>query len=137
MRNRLALVSMAAVAALAGCAAPERTTTPAAPAPATPVPQAAAAQDCVELAQIRESRVIDDQTIDFIMRDGRVLRNSLPNRCPQLGFEKAFSYSTSLSRLCSVDIITVVIQGGGPVRGASCGLGKFVPQAPAATPPAS
>jgi hypothetical protein len=32
-----------------------------------------------------------------------------------------------LSRLCSVDIITVLHSGGGGQRGASCGLGAFQP----------
>jgi len=65
--------------------------------------------------------------IDFVLHDGSVLRNRLPYACPQLGFERAFTYSTSLSQLCSVDIITVIVQGGGPSRGASCGLGQFTP----------
>ena len=88
-------------------------------------------KSCVLLQNIRETRVVDDRTIDFIMRDRTVLRNNLPNSCPQLGFERAFSYSTSINQLCSVDIITVLQQGGGIRRGASCGLGKFTPIAPA------
>ena len=84
-------------------------------------------QSCVPLTQIRESRVISDQIIDFHLSNGKVLRNTLPHSCPSLGFEKAFSYETSLSQLCSTDIITVIHQGGGPSRGASCGLGQFQP----------
>jgi hypothetical protein len=86
---------------------------------------------CVQIVQIRSTRVIDDQTIDFQMRNGTVFRNTLPNRCPGLGFERAFSYRTSIPQLCNVDIITVVVQGGGPQIGASCGLGMFVPVKPA------
>ena len=81
--------------------------------------------DCISISGIRRSEVIDDRTIDFHMAGGRVLRNHLPNQCPGLGFDKAFAYSPGVSRLCAVDIITVVRQGGG--RGASCGLGKFQP----------
>jgi hypothetical protein len=84
-----------------------------------------APESCVQIRSIRETRVRDDRTIDFHMLNGRVYRNSLPNNCPSLGSERAFSYSTSLSQLCSVDIITVIYQGGGPMRGASCGLGVF------------
>jgi hypothetical protein len=82
---------------------------------------------CIPLSQIRETRVRNDRTIDFVMRGrARVYRNVLPNSCPGLGFEQRFSYATSLSRLCSVDIITVLFQS--PVqRGASCGLGPFQP----------
>src|SRR3546814_1872221 len=77
---------------------------------ATPVGEP---QNCVNLANIRESRVLSNQVIDFHLRDGRVMRNTLPHSCPQLGFERAFSYETSLSQLCNVDIITVIVQAGG------------------------
>jgi hypothetical protein len=95
-----------------------------------PVPQTASGERCIGLAAIRSTKVVDDSTIDFNMRDGRILRNTLPYACPSLGFEEAFTYSTSLSQLCSTDIITVVHQGGGPRLGASCGLGTFVPYTP-------
>ena len=72
----------------------------------TPIP-GAKALSCVQLSAIRETRVRDDSTIDFYMRGGQIYRNALPNSCPELGFEESFSYSTSLSQLCSVDIITV------------------------------
>ena len=82
--------------------------------------------NCVNLPQIRETRVRNDRTIDFVMRDGQVYRNTLPQSCPELGFEERFAYATSLSQLCSVDIITV-LRSTGLQRGASCGLGKFQP----------
>ncbi|WP_439533231.1 hypothetical protein [Polymorphobacter sp.] len=82
---------------------------------------------CLQLQDIRNTRVVDDSTIDFITRNGDVYRNRLPNSCPQLGFQQAFSYSTSITQLCSVDIITVLIQGQPGMRGASCGLGPFTP----------
>lgn len=83
---------------------------------------------CIPLRQIRESRVRDDQTIDFYMNGKTVYRSVLPNSCPQLGFEKRFAYKTSLSELCSTDIITVLTEP--PIsRGASCGLGQFQPVA--------
>lgn len=86
------------------------------------------AVDCIQISTIRSSNVRDDRTIDFETNGGKVYRNTLPNSCPSLGFEKRFSYSTSIPQLCSVDIITV-LQSGGPglMRGASCGLGKFQP----------
>lgn len=83
-------------------------------------------ESCINLRQIRESRVRDDQTIDFYMIGGKVYRSTLPNSCPQLGFEKRFSYKTSLSQLCSTDIITVLTSPG-ISTGASCGLGQFQP----------
>ena len=124
---RLSPALILAAGLVASCAP-----TPPPPAPAA-APQTAAAQtrSCVDLARISEARVVNDRTIDFHMRDGTVLRNDLPNSCPSLGFEKAFTYSTSISRLCSTDIITVIHTGGGPRTGASCGLGTFAAAAPA------
>jgi hypothetical protein len=90
---------------------------------ATPVGDAIS---CVQLQNIRSTRVHGDSTIDFYMTGGRVYRNTLPNSCPSLGFEERFLYKTSLSQLCSVDIITV-LQSPGLSQGASCGLGKFQP----------
>ncbi|QTD55283.1 hypothetical protein [Parasphingorhabdus cellanae] len=83
-------------------------------------------KSCVTRFQIRSTDVIDDQTIDFKMRNGDVYRNKLPNKCSGLGFEEAFSYRTSTNRLCSVDIIRVLDNTAGRLdtRGA-CGLGKF------------
>jgi hypothetical protein len=82
--------------------------------------------DCVQSSSIRETRVRDDQTIDFYMLGGQVYRNKLPNSCPELGFEERFAYETSINQLCSVDIIHV-LHSSPPLRGASCGLGKFQP----------
>lgn len=128
---RHAVPAIALLSVLAACSSNTPRTAEAPPPPPRGTQASAGSpEDCVSLARIRESRVVDDRTIDFVMRDGKVLRNTLPNSCPQLGFEKAFTYSTSLSRICSVDIIKVIVQGGGPRIGAACGLGKFVPYTP-------
>ena len=115
---RLAILTLTLLAAAAPAA--DRRRVP----PATPAGEPVR---CIALTQIRETRVRDDRTIDFIMRGRRqVYRNTLPNSCPGLGFEQRFSYATSLSQLCSVDIITVLYAA--PIqRGASCGLGQFQP----------
>ena len=83
-------------------------------------------ESCIQINQIRETRVRDDQTIDFYMNGRQVYRNRLPNSCPELGFEERFTYETSLSELCSTDIITVLHEAP-LMRGASCGLGQFTP----------
>ena len=83
--------------------------------------------DCISLQRIDYTRVRDDRTIDFYMRGRGVYRNVLPQSCPRLGFEEAFSYKTSLSRLCAVDIITVLDRSGAGIPGPSCGLGRFQP----------
>jgi hypothetical protein len=90
------------------------------------------AQNCIPIQSIRSTNVVDARTIDFQTKGGTTYRNTLPNNCPMLGFERAFSYVTSQSQLCSVDIITVFVQGNPTLQGASCGLGKFTP---IATPP--
>ena len=114
------LLFLAALASLGGnVAAAKVRPVPAATPDGKPV-------SCIPLP-IQESRVRDDRTIDFFAR-GKVYRNVLPNSCPSLGFEQAFSYETSLSQLCSTDIITVLQRTGGSyMRGASCGLGQFQP----------
>ena len=127
-------VALAAALFVAGCNSGTSPPRNVATAPSSAVPASTASVQCVELNRIREAKVVDDRTIDFIMVGGETLRNTLPNSCSGLGAERAFSYSTSISRLCSVDIITVIQQGGGIRTGASCGLGKFVPYAP--VPPA-
>ncbi|OHC99573.1 MAG: hypothetical protein A2095_01750 [Sphingomonadales bacterium GWF1_63_6] len=86
------------------------------------------AVNCIPIQLIRSTNVRDDRTIDFVTNGRKIYRNILPNSCPSLGFEKRFSYRTSISQLCSVDIITVLWNTGpGLQPGASCGLGKFQP----------
>ena len=73
---------------------------------------------------------LNDDTVHGLieMTGNETLVNRLPHRCPGLGFEKSFGYKTSISQLCSQDIIWVVTHiGSGLDRGASCGLGRFEP----------
>ncbi len=79
------------------------------------------------IASIRQTRVLDDRTIDFVLLRGERLRNTLPLSCPGLRFQDGIGYSTSLSRLCSVDTVTVLQNIGGLQPGATCGLGVFQP----------
>jgi hypothetical protein len=83
-------------------------------------------ESCIQTSSIRETHVHGDSVIDFVMNGGKVYRNTLPNSCPNLGFEERFAYKTSINQLCSVDIITV-LQSPGLSRGPSCGLGQFQP----------
>lgn len=81
---------------------------------------------CVNIRQIRSTRIIDDKTIDFEMAGGKIFRNSMEHSCPSLKSEDRFSYRTSLNQLCNVDIIYVLHDYGGRLQeGAGCGLGKF------------
>ncbi len=118
MRN-ITLLALALAATATAAVARDRNAVP----EATPVGDAV---DCVQIRSIQSTRVHGDSVIDFHMGGGKVYRNTLPNSCPSLGFEERFLYKTSLSQLCSVDIITV-LQSPGLSQGASCGLGKFQP----------
>jgi hypothetical protein len=119
-------LAMMATLALTGCKQSAESTPGPSKAPAARV--VGEAQSCISISQIRSSQVHDDSTIDFEMTGGRVYRNTLPHSCPGLGFEEAFTYETSLSQLCSTDIIYVLQRYGSEMRrGAGCGLGKFVP----------
>ena len=91
--------------------------------------------DCVLVSRIRNTVVHDDYTIDFHLSGGEVYRNTLPNRCPQLGFEERFAYEANTGNLCSVDMISV-IQSGAAGSGPRCGLGQFVPVRLTDSPPA-
>ncbi len=99
-------------------------------APASKVPAARVVGDpvnCLSLTSYRETRVRDDRTIDFIGSGGRVWRNTLPYSCAGLRANEAFTHEATNNQICSVDVIRVLYQGGGPHLGASCGLGQFVP----------
>lgn len=87
------------------------------------------AEACIPLGRFSETLVRDARTIDFLTAGGRRgWRNTLPAACPGLTTERAFSFNTSLSQLCGLDIIRV-LQRMGPnlAPGAACGLGPFTP----------
>ena len=82
--------------------------------------------NCVTISRIRNTQVHDDYTIDFSLGSGEIYRNTLPNRCPQLGFEESFAYEANTGQLCSIDTIAVIVRGAAGA-GPRCSLGKFVP----------
>ena len=125
MTARPIIAATLSALALAGCMqSGPREREPVAPAAVA----IGAGERCIPLSQVRSTRVRDDWTIDFEGAGDKVWRNTLPNRCAGLGFEEAFSYSTSLTQLCSTDIIYPIQTIGGSVeRRGACGLGEFVP----------
>ena len=112
-------VATLAVSLTAGAATPAKK--------ADPYVASGKAVSCIPLMSIRSTNVRDDRTIDFVTNNRKIYRNTLPQSCPSLGFERRFAYKTSLSQLCSVDIITVLYSSPNLQRGASCGLGEFQP----------
>jgi hypothetical protein len=124
MKKLIMGIAMLAVATTAGAFGPSERRAKAL-AEYQPVGEA---KSCITINQIRSTHVIDNQTIDFKMAGGKVYRNRLSQSCPGLGFEERFSYRTSQSQLCSVDIIRVLQSYGGRLEeGVGCGLGKFQP----------
>ena len=95
-------------------------------APAPEVRAVGEPKSCLSTQQIRSTKIIDGSTIDFKMVGGKTFRNTLSHSCPGLRHDDAFSYRTSTSQLCNVDIIRVVENYGGRLQeGVGCGLGKF------------
>lgn len=119
MVSRLPLILLAPVALLA-TAADDGSKIPPARVTGEPV-------SCLRLSQFSDTRIRDDHTIDFLRNSRQGWRNSLPQGCSGLRSANAFTYRVSTGELCSVDIITVLDNVGRLQRGASCGLGKFVP----------
>lgn len=83
---------------------------------------------CIDTRRISNTRIVDKQNILFYMRGGVIYHNELPRACMGLRNGKTISYRTSLSRLCSNDLITLLDSFGmGMSRGPSCAIGKFRP----------
>ncbi len=124
MKKSLILLSLAGIASLglAASSYAEKPAKPAAPV-ATPI---GAPISCVYSRDIDSTHAINDSTIIFTMRGGKVYHNVLPYSCPGLRSEDRFSYNTHGSQLCDIDIIHVLNNyGDGLQAGAACGLGKF------------
>jgi hypothetical protein len=81
-------------------------------------------ESCIDISRIKQSRVLNDQTILFEMRGGEFYINRLPVRCVSLKIAGGFSYSTSIDRLCKQDTIKIVQPGSAP--GTTCSIGEFV-----------
>ncbi len=83
---------------------------------------------CINLNQIKEVKVLNNQQILFRMTGGKNYINVLPHKCFGLRRNQPFMYRVSNNRLCDLDIITVLDQGGFGMRPlGSCGLGTFDP----------
>lgn len=121
---RLSIAGMAPVASICALIAASA----AAPLPARAQASEPEPRRCVNLRRVDRTSVVSDQTILFYMKDGDILRNDLPSRCPTLMTEDTFMYRTMLSQLCNVDTITVLTDFGfGFIPGPTCVLGEFEP----------
>jgi hypothetical protein len=119
--RRLALGSLLVLAA---CAPARDRGAP--PTVIVPPAKDGGAARCLPLANILRTKIVDDQTILFHLRDRTVWRNPLPHPCAGLRFQGGFAYETSIDQLCDLDLIRVL-----PPTGGVCALGRFEPEPPA------
>jgi hypothetical protein len=85
-------------------------------------------QRCISLLNLDRTDVVDNRTILFHMRNGRIYLNHLSRECPGLEREQRFMYSPTSTQLCEVDAVTVIEKWGfGFTRGFTCSLGEFHP----------
>ncbi len=112
-----------------GCAPVEERASDANPAAGAPaVTVLGEGQQCIIRNRVRQSVVRSDRVIDFEMQSGKVYRSTMPQRCPGLSFERAITYETSISQLCTSQIVYTLQNYAGVLqRGAGCTLGEFVP----------
>jgi uncharacterized protein DUF6491 len=86
------------------------------------------AERCITLRSIKQTKILDDQNILFYTSGNRNYKNHLPYPCGGLAVADTFMYRTSESKLCNVDIITVLNKlSSSFMPGPSCGLGMFEP----------
>jgi len=77
------------------------------------------------MGTIEDTLTIDNRTLLFFVRGGRVFRNSLPQICRNLYPNDSISYASSggrLAQLCESSMFAV--EGSGAY---TCKLGPFVP----------
>ena len=120
-------LGLAAALLLAACAGNPESAEDAEPNPLLDITQydPDAGENCIQSAQIRASRVLDSQTIEFKLTGNRTYLNVLPHKCPGLRKNQPFAYQTSQSTLCNVDLITLLEPTLGMRAMGRCGLGKF------------
>jgi len=82
-------------------------------------------QSCVTTRQIEDINAVSDRVVLFHLKNGRTYRNDLPAACPQATRSgTSFSYRTTVSRLCAVDVLQIAEPASGFAYG-GCPLGKF------------
>jgi len=83
-------------------------------------------RQCISVSRLKDTYVVDDNTVLFFMRGGDIYRNILSYECHGLKRENRFSYSVKFNRLCDTDWISVLQYFGRDLsEGISCGLGQF------------
>ncbi len=83
-------------------------------------------QSCVSLAEVRDSRIIDRNTILFEGLGGRVWRTDPPGGCSGLAPQRAIVTRSSMTQHCRGDIFHIV-EPPAPMTFGACSFGDFVP----------
>lgn len=82
---------------------------------------------CIDILRIDHTRTPDDRTILFYMKDGKIWKNTLPNRCSGLPYYGFVYEPTPPHQVCS-NFETIRVLRAGSV----CMLGAFTPYTPPA-----
>jgi len=80
-------------------------------------------KSCVNPVRIRNTRVVDDFHIIFEITSRKKYLNTLPRKCPSLGFHRAIKYTVRGGTLCKNDLFEVFDSSG--IHGAHCSFGEF------------
>ena len=86
-----------------------------------------AAQRCVYVERIDQTRIVDERSILFFMRDRTVLQNVLPNACHGLRNTDPIKYDVVAGKLCAGEFVTQLIDSSTYGPGRLCKIGMFVP----------
>lgn len=83
--------------------------------------------NCVNLRQMRTTRIVDETAVIYEQSRGRWFVNfPQGGKCPGLTADRAIATRTPSNQLCSGDLVRVFDQTT-PIQYGSCALGKFVP----------
>jgi len=80
---------------------------------------------CLSARDVDHTSVRSDTEILYVMKNGKIWKNTLRKSCPGLGFERAFSETIVADAICSNRQMITVIN-----RGTPCFLGAFTPYTP-------
>jgi hypothetical protein len=80
---------------------------------------------CLSARDVDHTSVLSDNEILYVMKNGKIWRNTLRKTCPGLRFEHAFSETIIADGICSNRQMITVVN-----RGTPCFLGAFTPYTP-------
>lgn len=110
---------------LVGAAGLARAAEPEAAPPANGASDVKPTPICLDPAFIDRTQIVDDSTILFHMRGGKIWKNTLASKCFGLKMQGGFAYEVQGGTICSnMQTIRVLNQGS------ICALGEFTPYTP-------